>query len=263
MAEAVQTRVIPANTVVLRNTIAIASGKGGVGKTWRSISLCHALAQAGYRTLLFDGDLGLANVDIQLGLAPGQDLGGVLAGHYKLGDAAFSFNDGGFDVIAGRSGSGSLANLPADRLGDLIAGLAELSPDYDRVVLDLGAGIERMVRQLAAHAGTCLVMATDEPTAMTDAYAFIKLSLRQEAASDLRLVVNMAESRSDGERTYATLRKACETFLEIAPPLAGIVRRDSKVKEAIRNQVPLLTRHPNSVAAEDVRRLARHLVEAP
>ncbi len=239
------------------NMIAVASGKGGVGKTWLSITLSHALARCGRRTLLFDGDLGLANVDIQLGLAPACDLGGVLAGRYTLARAAMEYCEGGFEIIAGRSGTGGLAGLPTARLAALTNDLAALTADYHAVVLDLGGGVDRTVRQLAARAGTCLVVTTDEPTSLTDAYAFIKLSLVQNPQADLRIVVNMAESESGGERTYETLRKACESFLKASPPLAGIIRRDGKVKDSIRNQSPILTRHPNTTAAQDVERLAR------
>lgn len=263
MAEAAVVQARPTKIPTLRNAVAVASGKGGVGKTWLSITLCHALARAGQRTLLFDGDLGLANVDIQLGLTPDQDLAAVMAGRCRLEDAVSKVPDAGFDVIAGRSGSGSLVSLPADRLMSLGESLAELAPSYDRVILDLGAGIDRTVRQLAASAQSSLVVVTDEPTAMTDAYAFIKLSLLQKPKSDLRVVVNMADSESEGERTYATLRKACESFLKVTPPLAGIVRRDSKVKDAIRHQTPLLVRHPTSPAAADVEALARRLMETP
>ncbi len=245
-----------------RNMIAVASGKGGVGKTWLSITLSHALARAGRRTLLFDGDLGLANVDIQLGLAPPCDLGGVLADRYILGRAVMAYAEGGFEIIAGRSGTGGLASLPASRLAALASDLATLAAGYSEVVLDLGGGVDRTVRQLAARAGRCLVVTTDEPTSLTDAYAFIKLSLAHNRQADLRIVVNMAESESDGGRTYETLRKSCESFLKASPPLAGIIRRDSKVKDAIRHQSPLLTRHPNAAAAQDVEKLARQLMES-
>ena len=244
-----------------KNVVAVASGKGGVGKTWFSISLTHALARVGQRTLLFDGDLGLANVDIQLGLMPKHDLGSVVTGRLTLNQAAVNYPEGGFDVIAGRSGSGSLANIPLSRLQILADDLALLAGAYDRVVLDLGAGVEKTVRALANQAGTILVVTTDEPTSLTDAYAFIKVTHMERPGTDIRVVVNMANSTREGERIYYTLLKACEGFLKISPPLAGVIRRDLKVREAIRNQTPLFTRSPNSDAATDVEAIVQHLLK--
>jgi flagellar biosynthesis protein FlhG len=241
-----------------RNIIAVASGKGGVGKTWFAITLAHALARAGKKALLFDGDLGLANVDIQLGCTPRRDLAGVMAGEATLAEAVVS-NPCGFDIIAGRSGSGSLASLPASKLLTLRLELVRVAQAYDWVVLDLGAGIERTVRLLTAQARACMVVTTDEPTAITDAYAYIKVAALERLASGVRIVVNMVASERDGERTYATLLRACREFLKIEPPLAGIIRRDDHVKDSIRHQVALMTRHPNSDAAADVERIARRI----
>jgi flagellar biosynthesis protein FlhG len=244
----------------IANLIAVASGKGGVGKTWLSIGLATAFARLEQRTLLFDGDLGLANVDVQLGLTPEHDLGGVLQGRYGMENATTAVKEAGFEVIAGRSGSGSLAALDGQRLGRLASDLATAAGRYDRVLLDLGAGIERTVRFLASRAQTCLVVTNDEPTALTDAYAFIKLLAMSRPGADLRVVVNMAGSKAEGERTYGTLRKACESFLKISPPLAGIVRRDSHARDAIRSQAPLLVRHPNAPSAQDIEAIARELL---
>jgi flagellar biosynthesis protein FlhG len=244
-----------------KNLVAVASGKGGVGKTWFSITLSHGMARAGQKTLLFDGDLGLANVDIQLGLMPKYDLGSVVTGKLTLNQAAVNFPEGGFDVIAGRSGSGSLANIPLSRLQILADDMTLLAGAYDRMVLDLGAGVEKTVRALANQAGTIMVVTTDEPTSLTDAYAFIKVTHMERPGSDLRVVVNMANSTREGERIYYTLLKACEGFLKISPPLAGVIRRDLKVREAIRNQTPLFTRSPNSEAATDVEAIVAHLLK--
>jgi flagellar biosynthesis protein FlhG len=241
-----------------RNVVAVASGKGGVGKTWFSITLAHALARAGHRTLLFDGDLGLANIDVQLGVAPHRDLGAVIAGRATMAQVVERYEEGGFDVIAGRSGSGNLANLPMSRLLALRNELHQVAQGYDHVVLDLGAGVERAVRILVGGARTCLVIATDDPTSITDAYAFIKVTALDHLAEDIRIVVNMATGR-DGERTYGTLRKACREFLKLELPLAGIIRRDDHVKDSIRRQTSLLTRYPNTEAAQDVETIATAL----
>ena len=243
-----------------RNIIAVASGKGGVGKTWLSITLSHALARAGQRVLLFDGDLGLANVDVQLGLAPRKDLGSVFSGDSTVAQVATRYADGGFDIVAGRSGSGSLGALPPAKLASLRDQLRTVATNYDWVVMDMGAGIDRTVRTLAGQARAHLVVATDEPTSITDAYAFIKVTTTDRPNSDVRIVVNMADTPRDGERTYGVLFKACREFLKIEPPLAGIVRRDTHVKESIRNQSPLLKRFPNTEAANDVADIAADLV---
>jgi flagellar biosynthesis protein FlhG len=240
--------------------VAVASGKGGVGKTFLSITLSHALARRKQRTLLFDGDLGLANIDIQLGLMPQYDLGSVIAGKLSLNQAAMRYDNGGFDVIAGRSGSGSLANIPLSRLQLLGEDLALVAARYDRIVIDLGAGVEKAVRQLARAADTLLVVTTDEPTALTDAYAFIKVTALERPNTDIRIVVNASNSTREGDRTYQTLLKACQSFLKIAPPLAGIVRRDARVRESIRNQTPILTRSPSSEAALDIEAIADRLL---
>jgi flagellar biosynthesis protein FlhG len=256
MTTAVSPALRPAAPAKARNIIAVASGKGGVGKTWLAITLAHALARLGRRTLLFDGDLGLANVDIQLGLMPQHDLGGVLAGRLSLAQATLPFAPGGFDVIAGRSGCGRLAGVPQARLTRLCDDLVATAAGYDHVILDLGAGLERTVRELTRLAGTCVVVTTDEPTALTDAYAFIKIAQLERTEADIRIVVNLANSAREGERTYGALLRACESFLQISPPLLGVVRRDSKVRDAIRSQTSLLSRFPNCTAATDVEAVA-------
>jgi flagellar biosynthesis protein FlhG len=241
------------------NMFAIASGKGGVGKTWFSITLVHALAKTGKRMLLFDGDLGLANLDIQLGLMPKQDLSNVISGRLTLNQAIIDYTEGGFDIIAGRSGSGGLANIASSRLQMVGDDLALLSANYDTVLMDLGAGIERTVRQLAHNAKTCIVLLTDEPTSLTDAYAFIKIMHADRPEIKIKVVTNIVNSTREGERTYNTLLKACEGFLKISPPLLGLIRRDTRVREAIRAQTPLLTRFPNCEAAQDVEKIASNL----
>lgn len=239
--------------------IAIASGKGGVGKTWFASTLAHNFALKGRRTLLFDGDLGLANVDVQLGIAPETDLSAVIAGRARIEDAVTTGVAENLDVIAGSSGTATLATLPQPRMDRLLADLDIVGQGYDRMILDLGAGVDNMVRSMAATADIILVVTTAEPTALTDAYAFIKLMKMREPEKDMRVVVNQAASTSEGERVYQTLAKACEKFLGNKPPLAGIIRIDRLVTETIRNQTLMMTRHPTAAAAVDVEKIAKNL----
>ena len=239
------------------NIIAVASGKGGVGKTWFSITLAHALAKMGKRVLLFDGDLGLANVDVQLGLMPKRDLNDVIRGRLGLDRVIQEYPEGGFDIVAGRSGQASLSALPSQRLSLLRDQLMDVASEYDVVIADLGAGVDRTVRMLSATASSTFLISTDEPTSLTDAYAFIKLGNAAGMSKNINIVVNMASSKIEGEKTYKTLLKACENFLRISPSLAGIIRNDTKVKETIRMQTPILIRSPNADAAEDTERIAQ------
>ncbi len=244
------------------NLIAVASGKGGVGKTWFSTTLCQALAKQGKKVLLFDGDLGLANVDVQLGLMVKRDLNDVIEGNLPMERVIHHYEDGGFDIIAGRSGQASLSSIPLQKLNEMLKQLRALAPKYDVVLMDLGAGVERTVRFLAAAAAMTCVVTNDEPTSLTDAYAFIKLSNSTGHADTLRIVVNIAANEKDAERTYSALTKVCDKFLNIDPPLMGIVRYDKRVREAIKAQVPFLTRSPSSEAAEDIEKIANKILEA-
>lgn len=233
------------------NIIAVASGKGGVGKTWFSITLSHLFARAGRRTLLFDGDIGLANIDVQLGLTPQRDLGAVFAGQCPLKDAIMPYGQGNLDIIAGRSGSTSMASLGLQRMQPVGEQLKELALLYDYVILDLGAGIEQHVQYLSSLAKKIIVVVTDEPTSLTDAYAFIKLCTSRENSPEVQIVVNQAASQKEGEKTFETISRACNNFLKFSPGNLGIIRKDNKVRDAIRQQTSIITTAPHTTAATD------------
>ena len=262
---------------IIPNLITIASGKGGVGKTWFASTLAHAMAYKGKRILLFDGDLGLANVDVQLGLTPQVDLANVISGRVPFNEAVTPFQGGassfgddtpeaarskaGFDVLAGRSGSGTLGSLSRNQLAELVHSLKGIAEDYDYVICDLAAGIDNAAKMLSTPSGKIYVVLTDEPTSLTDAYAFIKVMTMRYPDIPVEIVVNMAEDKAEGRRTFATLAKACENFLSFEPKLAGIVHRDPNVKATIRQQAPIITRFPQSHAGKDVREIAEKAVK--
>jgi flagellar biosynthesis protein FlhG len=238
--------------------IAVASGKGGVGKTWFAITLAHALAQLGQRAVLLDADLGLANADVQLGLTPTHDLGAVLAGRVAAADALVA-HPAGFYLLPGRSGSGALAGLGAAELDAVLAVTHDLAGRFRHVVLDIGAGVGPAQRRLLAAADVPLLVATEEPTSLTDAYAVLKLLAQDAPDRAPRLVVNLVAGVSAAQRVHGTLQAATQRFLGRSLAQAGMVRRDAKVAEAIRAQTPLLTRHPTCAAAADVTAIARSL----
>jgi flagellar biosynthesis protein FlhG len=243
--------------------LAVASGKGGVGKTWFASTLAAAYGSRGKRTLLIDGDLGLANVDVQLGLNPLEDLASVIAGETSILEATIPVlggpAKGGFDVIAGRSGSGSLAALNTEALSRLSAGIVSIGMGYDVTILDLAAGVERATLRLASMADHCLVIATDEPTSLTDAYAFIKMLRNAKPGTTPAVVINQAAGKQAAERTYEALSKACENFLRFCPVMAGYVHRDKHVPDAIRKQKPLSATTAHCPAWGDMQRIAERV----
>ena len=254
----------PPRRVEPASIIAVGSGKGGVGKTFMSITLASAFAQAGKKTLLVDGDLGLANVDVQLGIAPETDLAAVIAGWVELEDAVTPVDGGsgnkGFDVLPGRSGSGALAELTAEEVARLAAGLSALALQYDQVILDLGAGIEANCMRLARAADKVVMIITDEPTSMTDAYAFIKVLKGYAPNVEQVITINQCETRAAGQRTYEAVARACQTFLGFRPHLAGTVMRDDAVREAIRSQRTLISTDPASQPIQDTIAIAHSLI---
>ena len=243
------------------NIIAIASGKGGVGKTWFAITLAHILARSGRRVLLFDGDIGLANVDVQLGLTTTRDVSSVFSGKHTLNDTITHYAAGKFDIIAGRSGSTSLASIPVDRLQTVGEELTSLAASYDHVLIDLGAGIESNVQYLSSLAKQALIVINDEPTSLTDSYAFIKLCISRAHAPKINVIVNNAASQKEGDKTFEALNRACTTFLNFSPQCLGVVRRDNKVRDAIRAQQSIVTLTPGTTAASDVATISLRLLK--
>jgi flagellar biosynthesis protein FlhG len=240
---------------------AIASGKGGVGKTFIAVSLARALAEHGDRVLLVDGDLGLANVDIQLGVQPELNLNHVMTGQATLAEAVVRIaggaaNPSGFDLLPGSNGVAALADLHPRDIQRIAAGVQALSFSYDRVIIDLAAGIGHGVLKLAAEADEVLVVALDEPSSLTDGYAFIKLLRSRQPKARIGVVANRVKNRVEAARIHTAFARACSTWLDFEPCRAGVIHEDAHVKSAMRAQM-LLSRHaPEAKALADIEALA-------
>lgn len=234
----------------------IASGKGGVGKTWLSIALSHALAKEGRHVLLFDGDLGFANVDVQLGMMPKHDLAHVLEDYVTLKNAVTLYKEGGFDILAGHSGGGSLSDLNPYHLLTLKKSLKTASILYDTILVDLGTRDTKALKSLCDCASRCVIVIVDEPTSLTDAYTLIKVIHLASPSILIDIVVNQAETELSGQKAYTTLLKVCENFLNISPRLLGIIHKDERVKEAIRSQSSFLNRFPTAKISKEIQKLA-------
>lgn len=242
-----------------QNIVAVASGKGGVGKTFLSVTLAHVFAASGEKVLLVDGDLGLPNIDIQLGLNTSCDLRQVLTGKIPMNQAVTHVPAIECDVLAGHSGLIATTSLGDGQLQLLRDDLRILAQHYDRVFWDLGTGIEKTITLLGSSAGTVLIVCTEDPTSLADAYTLVKYLSAQSKPPRFRIVVNMANTQKEGERTYQTLLKACQNFLNAELELGGIIHQESHIKECVRQQVPFLTTYPDSPAVQDIEALVSYL----
>jgi len=252
--------------MILPKLTAIGSGKGGTGKTLAATALASALAQQGERVLLCDADLGLSNSTVHLGLESGGDLVGFLADRLTLDQAAVSVLAGdrnGFDLLAAPPGSGRLANLARGFADRLITKL-RLASAYDRVLLDLSAGVDAITIEFAARADETLLVLTADPASLTDAYAFVKLLLRQDGRRSGRkplALINMVDSEREAHRTRDALEKTCRSFLKVAPDYVGFVPRDHHAQTAIRQQRALVAYYPDAPSSRAFRAIARRLCE--
>lgn len=241
--------------------IAIASGKGGVGKTSFTLNLARLLAKSGQRVLVFDADLGLANVDVQLGLAPEHDLGAVLRGNVGLKDIICPATEMGFDVIPGRSGSENLPFTTSLERQNILRDLQDIATGYDIVLLDVAAGVGDEVLTFARSADRTLLVVTPDPSSITDAYAVIKLLKIRHQKTNCELVINQAGNDVEGRQTYEKMRMAAERFLQLEVPLVGVVPYDRNYAHAVRTQTLLVDAFPQTAATATLQKIAANLLK--
>jgi len=244
--------------------IAVTSGKGGVGKTFVSANLAAALAKLGLRVLVLDADLGLANLDVVLNLYPKITLHDVFTGKAKLEEAIIRA-PGGFSVLLAGSGMVEYSRLTPEVRDDFLRIMNGLVPHYDVVLLDTGAGISDVVLFAVSLASEVLVVATPEPTSLTDAYATIKVLVGQQKRQTIRMVINQTARLGDGRAITVQLQQVLDRFVATDParPVKlvhmGDIPADTSVRQAVMRRQLLMQTTPSCPAAMAISQLALKL----
>jgi flagellar biosynthesis protein FlhG len=236
--------------------IAVTGGKGGVGKTTIAVNLATSLAERGKQVMLLDGDLGLANVDVFLGLTPRLTLADVLAGNCTLEEILLDAPQG-FKVVPAASGIAELAEL--DKLSHLglVRAFGDIAAKVDVMVIDTAAGISGSVLQFSQAAQQVLVVLCDEPASLTDAYALIKILSRDHGVKQFRVVVNEVRGRGMGQALFERFERVASRFLSVDLDYVGEIPEDAFLRRSIREQRPVVTAYPSAPASVALKTLAQ------
>ena len=242
--------------------IAVSSGKGGVGKTNVSVNLAAALAKDGKEVLLMDADLGLANVDVLLGLNPSYDLSHVISGERSLEEVMID-GPANIKVIPASSGVSRMANLTTAEQMGLINAFNELGHAIDVMVVDTAAGISDSVVNFCSASQEVVVVVCDEPASITDAYAFIKVMSREHKVERFQILANMTHTSHEGRELFNKLSKATDRFLDVMLTYMGTIPYDERLRKAVQHQRAVVEAFPRSPSALALKRIAKQIDKWP
>ena len=242
--------------------VAVSGGKGGVGKTNTALNTAIALGQQGKRVLVLDADLGLANVDVMLGLRVKRNLSHVLSGECELDDIIIE-GPAGINIIPATSGSQSMVDLTPSEHACLIRAFSEMQAQFDVLIIDTAAGISDMVLSFTRAAQDVMLVVCDEPTSITDCYALMKLLSRDHGVFKFKVVANMVRSPKEGQQLFAKLTKVTDRFLDVAIELVAVIPFDENMRKSVRKQQVIVEAYPQSPAALAYIDLAKKVSQWP
>ncbi len=242
--------------------IAVSSGKGGVGKTNVSVNLAVGLSQLGQSVMLLDADLGLANVDVMLGLNPSYDLSHVISGERTLNEVIIHGPED-VKIVPAASGVKRMANLTTLEQAGLINAFSELGHALDVLIVDTAAGIHDSVINFCCASQEVMVVVCDEPASITDAYAFIKVMSRHHNVDRFNVLANMVGSNREGRDLFRKLSKATDRFLDVVLNFIGTVPFDDRLKKSVQHQRAVVDAFPRSTSAVAFKRLSREVMKWP
>ncbi len=242
--------------------MAVTSGKGGVGKSNITVNLAVAMAQSGENVIVMDADLGLANIDVLLGLSPKRNLSHVIQGECTLEEIIID-GPGGIKIIPASSGSASMSDLtPAENAG-VIRSFSELTQPVDTLLIDTAAGLSDSVVSYLRAAREVIVVVCDEPASITDAYAMIKVMNRDYGVQRFHVLSNQANGIQQGRELYMKLSRVSEKYLDVTLDFLGTVPYDDYLKKAVQKQKCVIEIYPRSPSALAFRQIAKKALQWP
>ncbi len=242
--------------------IAVTGGKGGIGKTNVSVNLSLSLAKLGRRVVLLDADLGLANVDVLLGLEAKRNLADVLSGDCSLADIMVE-GPAGIRIVPASSGVRSMTSLTAGEHSGIIQAFSDLDDQLDVLVVDTAAGISESVTSFVHAAQEALVVVCNEPTSITDAYALIKVLNRDHGIFKFNILANMIHSPHEAQQLFQKLSTVADRFLNVALKFSGAIPYDEMLRKSVQKRQPVCLAYPRSKAAMAFKELAREVDDWP